>query len=582
LGRGEMVDLLLKYGARLETLNHLEQTPLHLAAGHGEIKSLQSLLNAGASPHVQDKLGRTPLHDACLSSHSESVEILINNNADPSIKDKRGTTPLHDAAESGDYKTLYPVLKAARVKRLPVYDLKDQNGNTPFHHYLISSGDTRGGKLFLRMGADPRIKTNDGLNALHLALLHHHSDLIDSLLIKGAKLSPPLRMDELAKKIRIVSKMDMSPSHTQVPLMLRAMPSLLLELPLVVTNEFAERFELFFDKPEDVHGYHPLEAEMMLLLNHPDLQDRDPQKTSSLAQALTSISYFIGDYIPLNDPVLKSWKDIGLLTHSFRFWRFDAMGGESSLFNAFGFKPMPDPRPGEIFGKGFVYQDPDSKIVFEFRRGYLLASHPQHGTLVIRNSSPVFGRKLLNHPAYLLPNSFDKESLKTFDPSKIDEKLYVLNKDLYRNPETSTHLSALTEGLMHLKDEYKRFKLDTEAFEGYGATRHFTGHLVPGLPAMMKQIKSFQSLKPNTLLPDLGFVDSRFPIYQPYGYQDNQNQLQRRYPLTSKNLQELEDFTQGHWTPKKYPDSNWIRFLHQAGVENRAELVMLEVDTPET
>ncbi|MBY0405566.1 MAG: hypothetical protein K2X66_16810, partial [Cyanobacteria bacterium] len=366
---------------------------------------------------------------------------------------------------------------------------------------------------------------------------------------------------------------------------IQAVPDLLLNQPLNVINRMSKAVEAYFDANYHSQKSHANEAELLLLLNHPDLWDRDPKKTRHLTEALTSITRFMHQpSVPLTDTALKAWASIGTLTHSFRFWKWDAKGGEKSLLAKFGFKSLPTGRPGDAFGKGFVYQDEKTGCNIEFRRGYLLATHPEYGTLVVRNSSPAFGRNLMEHPAYLLPNAMTLDEIKAFDPKDLPEKFHILHRELYRKPSQSKfseevilkekpsstydftkipgltaksselpspekklpiylmgppgvgktdvaklfslppelkdtemktlkigspsfmsvepepsgdeinatlhHRNAderllfLTEAIESVKEDYRRFKLDTLAFENYGENRHFTGHLSEGLPEM--------------------------------------------------------------------------------------------------
>ncbi|MBY0404548.1 MAG: hypothetical protein K2X66_11665, partial [Cyanobacteria bacterium] len=271
----------------------------------------------------------------------------------------------------------------------------------------------------------------------------------------------------------------------------------------------------------------------------------------------------------------------------FRFWRFDTIGDDQSLFAQFGFQPLPTGRPGDAFGKGFLFDDTKAAggttgCLFEFRRGYLLASHPEHGTLVIRNSSKVFGRNLMKHPAYLLPGSLNEKQLIAFNPEQLPDGSHILNRNLYLDPvkgakaknrnlhdfnnENDLHLSYLTEALLSLKEEYRRFKLDTQAFEGYGSQRVFTGHLSPGFAKIVQKLNQLkQQQQPTSPLLQLAFVHPEFPIYQPYG----------TYPITDEHLNELNRFVQGDMTQGELENTDWIKFLSTAGVQNRAELVLI-------
>jgi hypothetical protein len=358
----------------------------------------------------------------------------------------------------------------------------------------------------------------------------------------------------------------------QTDVLLKALPNLLLNQPLHTINLLSNKFESHMDLNSSKWGYDPHEAELLLLLNHPDLWDRDPNKIGSLTKAITSITRFISyPAVQLRDRTVKAWASIGSLTHSFRFWKWDAMGGEKSLLSQFGFKALPVGRPGDVFGKGFLYKDEASGCTLEFRRGYLLATHPDHGTLVIRNSSPVFGRYLMKHPAYLLPEALNEEGILGFNPTDLPQEMNVIHRNLFidlydEKNNADEHLLFLTEAIERVKEDYRRFKLDTSSFDGYGDSRHFTGHLSEGLPKIVKLFNQLQVDAPDKPLPNLAFVHPKYPIYQPNGV----------YVMTPAHLKELNEFIQGKLSGDALAQSDWLKFMTQHGVEQRGELVILD------
>ncbi|MBY0402470.1 MAG: hypothetical protein K2X66_01105, partial [Cyanobacteria bacterium] len=347
---------------------------------------------------------------------------------------------------------------------------------------------------------------------------------------------------------------------------------LLLNQPLSIIFRLSRAVSSFFDNTPKRRGFHPNEAELLLLLNHPDLLDRNPNNTADLTLALTSMTRFIANpRVNLTDTAVKAWASIGSLTNSFRFWKWDAMGGDKSLLSQFGFKVLPTGRPGDAFGKGFLYKDEASGVTVEFRRGYLLATHPEHGTLVIRNSSPVFGRDLMRHPAYLLPNALTDSEILAFNPKNLPEEKNILHRNVYLGPDgkqnkADQHLLFLTEAIEGVKEEYRRFKLDTSAFEGYGNERHFTGHLSKGLPNIVNLLNQLKETSPEKPLPNLAFTYPRLPIYQPNGV----------YVMTPAHLKELNQFIKGELTGEALAQSDWLKFMTQHGVEQRGELVILD------
>lgn len=78
-------------------------TPLHIAAGLGDIDAILSILKNW--PHfdinVRDEANRTPLHYASIANKVEAVEYLIGLNAFVDAKDKDNKTPLDYAREKG-------------------------------------------------------------------------------------------------------------------------------------------------------------------------------------------------------------------------------------------------------------------------------------------------------------------------------------------------------------------------------------------------------------------------------------------------------------------------------------------------
>ena len=74
-------------------------TPLHLAAGRGDLAEVEKLLNSGADLYSLDsKMGVSILHKAVYSGKSEVVDLLLDKGALIDLQSpSNGNTPLHDA-----------------------------------------------------------------------------------------------------------------------------------------------------------------------------------------------------------------------------------------------------------------------------------------------------------------------------------------------------------------------------------------------------------------------------------------------------------------------------------------------------
>lgn len=77
----------------------VKQTPLHWAVKRGYAEVVEALLRAGAKLDAMDLMGQTPLFLAAKHSFVEVVKLLISQQADPFQPNKKGVTP-HDATSN--------------------------------------------------------------------------------------------------------------------------------------------------------------------------------------------------------------------------------------------------------------------------------------------------------------------------------------------------------------------------------------------------------------------------------------------------------------------------------------------------
>uniref|UniRef100_A0A7S3Z8J1 Uncharacterized protein n=1 Tax=Lotharella globosa TaxID=91324 RepID=A0A7S3Z8J1_9EUKA len=95
--RVEVVELLVRRGASIDTTDCSELTPIHYAveAGHNEVAS--SLLRLKASVDAKDQYDQTPLHTAAaskLSRSGEAIRTLVSHGATLDARRADGFTPL--------------------------------------------------------------------------------------------------------------------------------------------------------------------------------------------------------------------------------------------------------------------------------------------------------------------------------------------------------------------------------------------------------------------------------------------------------------------------------------------------------
>lgn len=103
-GNVEIMEALVKAGAKVDRMGNDRQTPLHEAVANPTSTALENvkfLIAHGARVNARDKYNNTPLHAALEAGPTEAtleaVKFLLANGANPNIKNIFGQTPLDNA-----------------------------------------------------------------------------------------------------------------------------------------------------------------------------------------------------------------------------------------------------------------------------------------------------------------------------------------------------------------------------------------------------------------------------------------------------------------------------------------------------
>jgi ankyrin repeat protein len=193
---GQMADMLLGAGAKVDAADDYGVTPLARACENTSEAMVTRLLAAGADPNAAQKSGLTPLmiasrtgnvkvvkaliakganvnattEEASASAlmwalamgHSAIITTLIESGADVRTSTTKGFTPLMFAARNGDIDVARVLIaKGAGVNELA----SDGTHVLPF---AILSGQDAFANFLLEQGADPNGRI-DGVTALHVA-----------------------------------------------------------------------------------------------------------------------------------------------------------------------------------------------------------------------------------------------------------------------------------------------------------------------------------------------------------------------------------------------------------------------------
>lgn len=150
-------------------------SPIHDAARKGDVKKVTALLQS--DPKLvgdRDKNGDTPLHVAALHGELAVAQVLLEAGADVNARNGYGAfTPgdLWSVLGSSNHKDPVSLLS---VHGVDTQDMK--NGYTPLHLAVFSVGHKKMVELLLSKGADVNARAASGATPLFFAILRDQKD----------------------------------------------------------------------------------------------------------------------------------------------------------------------------------------------------------------------------------------------------------------------------------------------------------------------------------------------------------------------------------------------------------------------
>lgn len=191
-GHTETVKYLIEQGANVDSASHSGHTALHAAAQVGSTETIRVLLENGAKINVQAKDGRTAFYLSCLFDHLDTGKLLIKQGADPTIKDKERNSPLHASSERGLLTVMEYLIECLGL------DVNDKNAFQSVPLILTSSkGCLDCVKYLVAHGASLQAKDKRGRNSLFMAAAAGHADVVLYLLNSG--LTIPDSLDNMGQ-----------------------------------------------------------------------------------------------------------------------------------------------------------------------------------------------------------------------------------------------------------------------------------------------------------------------------------------------------------------------------------------------
>jgi len=154
---------LFQYKADVNQTDAKLVSPLHTAAYQSQARMLQLLLLHKANVNIIDKLGQPPLF---FAGDKDIAVALLEAQADALHLNSRGQSALHLAAHNGVYDVVSFLTEHDQLRHM--IDLRDDRGRTALHH-AAEKGHQAVISRLMDVGADPKVKTNNGHTAMSLA-----------------------------------------------------------------------------------------------------------------------------------------------------------------------------------------------------------------------------------------------------------------------------------------------------------------------------------------------------------------------------------------------------------------------------
>lgn len=180
-------------------------TFLHIACMHGNLASVQFLLNQAADINAINQSGETPLISAIHIDTNSAliIKALLNHGARHDVSDMLGKTPLMHAIEENN-KAAFDLLSNQKLGLIDL-DERDNEGNTLLM-MAISSGSLYCFKKLLKLDIFINAVNRDKENALMIAARSKENSMAKLLLENGASIDSINKAKKTAFDISLENK----------------------------------------------------------------------------------------------------------------------------------------------------------------------------------------------------------------------------------------------------------------------------------------------------------------------------------------------------------------------------------------